>query len=199
MLDSWKSLLVVSVFLLLWSSCEEDYTPKQKGYPRVKFPAKNYITYKTAAPFTFEYADCAVIKSDTSLFGEHPDNPWWFNIYYPLFEARIHFVYKEIGKNNNTFKSLLEDTYELSFKHTVKAESIDRANLHPGPHIGGQLFKVAGNAASSYQFFLTDSTRHFVRGALYFYCEPNADSLAPINKYIYRDIEQFIATFRFVN
>ncbi len=197
---SLLSILLFSSISLFFSACDDDYTPKQIGYPRVHFPDKTYIPYQAkGAPYTFEYASCAKIYTDTAVFGEKPENPYWINVYYPMFDARIHISYKGIGKGQNSFKALMQDSYELSYKHSVKAETIDRANLSPAPHLGGQLFKIGGNAASSYQFFLTDSTKNYVRGALYFYCPPNADSLAPITKFIYRDIEHLIETFRFTN
>lgn len=186
------------IFLLtaFFTSCNEDYTPKDKGYPRIVLPPHGYQPYTGDAPFTFEYAKCATINPDTLFFGEKPENPYWFNVYYAAYNARIHISYKRMNHSNNTFDNLLEDAYKLSFKHSVKAESIDRANVNPAPRVGGQLFTVDGNAASNYQFFLTDSTNHFVRGALYFYCPPNADSLAPVSQFIYKDIQHLIATFR---
>jgi gliding motility-associated lipoprotein GldD len=188
-------LLLSSIFV--WVGCEDDATPKERGYPRVIYPARAYQIYQESnAPFRFEFPKCCKVYPDTVFFGEKPENPWWLNVDYPQFNARIHISYKAIDQKNNSFKSLLEDAYQLSFKHSVKAEAIDRANINPAPHCGGQLFKIAGNAASSYQFFLTDSTHHFVRGALYFYCQPNADSLSPITQYIYTDLQHLIATFK---
>jgi hypothetical protein len=47
---------------------------------------------------------------------------------------------------------------------------------------------MQGNAASSTQFYVTDSTTHFLRGVLYFYSAPNADSLKPVNDiYVWRN------------
>ena len=42
------------------------------------------------------------------------------------------------------------------------------------------MYDLKGNTASSLQFFVTDSTRNFLRGSLYFNAEPNKDSLAPV-------------------
>jgi gliding motility-associated lipoprotein GldD len=50
-------------------------------------------------------------------------------------------------------------------------------------------------AASPLQFFVTDSSKHFLRGALYFTVKPNNDSLQPVIKFIKEDINRFIDTF----
>jgi gliding motility-associated lipoprotein GldD len=191
---SFLSLLLLFAFAL--SSCEESYTPRPKAYPKVHYPARHYVSMKNQLPYTFDYNAAAVIIPDTNFFGEKPENPYWINVFYPDLDAVIHISYKQIS-SKNTLNSLLEDAFMLSFKHTVKAEAIDKANLHPTPSIGGQLFKVSGDAASAYQFFLTDSSKNFIRGALYFNCEPNADSLAPVTEYIYEDLTKMLKTFRF--
>jgi len=50
--------------------------------------------------------------------------------------------------------------------------------------------------ATPYQFFLTDSTHHFFRGALYYDATPNQDSLAPVNAFLLEDIQHILNTFR---
>lgn len=187
--------LCIGVVALL-NSCEESFTPRPKAYPKVHYPERHFVSMKNSLPYSFDYNSAAIIVPDTNFFGEKPENPYWINVFYPELNAVIHISYKEINAKN-TFNSLLEDAFMLSFKHTVKAETIDKANLHPTPSIGGQLFKVSGDAASAYQFFLTDSSKHFIRGALYFNCEPNADSLAPVTQYIYEDLTKMLKTFRF--
>lgn len=195
----WKEiflLLSIISFSLAFNSCEEEFTPRPKAYPKVHYPKRTYVAMKNNLPYYFEYNAAAVIIPDTNFFGEKPENPYWINVFYPELNAVIHISYKEINAKNPV-TALLEDAFMLSFKHTVKAEAIDKANLHPTATIGGQLFKVSGDAASSYQFFLTDSSKHFIRGALYFNCEPNADSLAPVTQYIYEDLTKMLKTFRF--
>ena len=44
----------------------------------------------------------------------------------------------------------------------------------------GILYDLKGNTASAVQFYVTDSTRHYLRGSLYFASEPDADSLEPV-------------------
>jgi len=54
------------------------------------------------------------------------------------------------------------------------------------------VYNFSGETASDMQFFLTDSTHHFLRGALYFNVSPNKDSLAPVISYIKNDIQHLV-------
>ena len=184
-------------FILLVSCGEETYTPKPKGYPRVHLPVqKGYLKFENNGPFSFEYPSYAKVIADSIFFSAKPENPWWVNIYFPDLNAKIHLSYKAINKDKTTFYKLVDETYQLSFKHSVKAESIDKTGFHGGKNVSGQMFFITGNAASANQFYITDSINHFVRGSLYFYCEPNEDSLAPATKFIFKDIEHLISTFK---
>jgi gliding motility-associated lipoprotein GldD len=187
--------LLIVIFL---SSCaDDDYTPKPKSYPRVHFPTeKGFKMLEGNYPYTFEYPAYAKVFKDSSFFGKQPENPYWLTIFFPAFNARVHLSYKQINNNENTFYKLLEDTYQLTFKHSVKAEAIDRNGFHSSNGVAGEMFLVRGNAASANQFYVTDSTKNFVRGSLYFYCEPNEDSLMPITKFVFKDIEHIIQTFK---
>ncbi|MCR5455573.1 MAG: hypothetical protein K6F33_11355, partial [Bacteroidales bacterium] len=61
-------------------------------------------------------------------------------------------------------------------------------------HVYGLLYGIKGNVASPLQFYITDSTRHFLRGSLYFNCSPNKDSLAPSVEFVRQDIERLFET-----
>ena len=87
----------------------------------------------------------------------------------------------------NPLEKLIEDAHRLTFKHTVKAEYIDELPISTANGVYGLFYDVGGNAASSIQFFLTDSTRYYIRCALYFNTESNADSLAPVIDFVKKD------------
>jgi gliding motility-associated lipoprotein GldD len=186
-------LFFVILFFTL-SACDETYTPKPKGYPRIKLPTKQYVPFISNAPFTFEYPNYATIEVDSNTNYNKAENPYWYDINFGQLNARLHLSYKPINKGTSVQK-LIEDAYQLSFKHSVKAESIDKGNIYVRPGVSGQMFFISGNAASANQFYLTDSTKHFVRGALYFYCPPNSDSLNPVLRFIQADIDHFINSF----
>lgn len=120
---------------------------------------------------------------DSTFFESKAENDWWINIDFPRFGGRVFISYKEIGKNR--FDSLLNDAYTLSYKqHTYKASSIEPVPFRTTNNIDGVYFTLTGNTATANQFFLTDSVKHFLRGALYFDATPNEDSLSVINDFL---------------
>jgi gliding motility-associated lipoprotein GldD len=185
-------LFLVSGWLL---SCNSVYTPKRRGYFKIDFPPHQYQSFdQKGYPYSFEYPVYAAIVRDTSFFEAKPENPWWINIDFPRFNARIYISYKEIGPNS--FDKLREDTYKMTFKHAYKASSIDQTPISTPNGIGGVFFDVGGNAATANQFYLTDTTKHFLRGALYFDAAPNEDSLGIVNRFLQEDMMHLINTFR---
>ena len=191
-------LLHCFIITLLATSCQENYTPKRNGYFRIDFPKqRNFITYNNATcPFTFEYADYGKIQKDSSNTEELHEHPCWFNIIFPEYKSKIYLSYTAISASNPLDK-LIKDSYKLTFKHTVKADYIDETNVQgKNPHVSGILYDVGGNAASAVQFYITDSTHHFLRGSLYFYASPNADSIAPAVEYFRKDVEHITETLQ---
>lgn len=170
-------------------SCGQNYTPKPTGYFRIDLPAHEYSQYSDNCPFSFYYPSFAKVITDNSPNAE----PCWYNIELTGYKGQIHLSYKPI-KNN--FNELIEDARRLAYKHTIKADAInERLFSSPEKNIYGILYEIKGNAASSLQFFITDSTRHFLRGALYFNVQPNKDSLAPLIDHFKTDISYFVETF----
>ena len=187
--------LLSMVFFLL--ACNSDYTiGKKRGYFKINFPAKAYRLFNEPGyPYTFEYPVYANIIKDTTFFETRPENPWWINIDFPQFEARIHVSYKAIGKNK--LDSLVNDAFQLSYKqHTAKASSIESEEIVTPNRLHGVYFTLGGNTATANQFFLTDSVKHFFRGALYFSATPNEDSIAVVNDFLKKDIFHIINTLQ---
>lgn len=185
-------LVLISCCLL---SCNSVYTPKRRGYFKIDFPTHQYQVFNQPGyPYSFEYPVYANVVRDTSFFEMKPENPYWINIEFPQFNARIYISYKDIGANS--FDKLKEDAYKLTFKHTYKATSIDDSIMHTPNGVSGVFFSVGGNAATAKQFFVTDSTKHFLRGALYFDSTPNEDSLGVVNRFLQADMSHLINTFR---
>jgi gliding motility-associated lipoprotein GldD len=192
----FSALFLTLTFLF---ACNSVYTPKRRGYFKIDFPAHQYQTFNQPGfPYTFEYPVYANIVRDSSYFDTVPENPYWINIDFPRFDARIYISYKAIGPTGqgNRFDKLRDDAFKLTFKHTSKASSIDQTVIQTPNGIGGIFFNVGGNAATANQFFLSDTTRHFLRGALYFDTAPNEDSLGIVNKFLEKDMEHLINTFR---
>lgn len=179
-------------------SCNSPYTPKPKGYYKIIFPEKKYQLFdKPGYPYTFEYPLYANVVKDSVFFKEATENPWWININFPQFNGRIYVSYKQIGINK--LDKLVNDAFTLTNKHSSKANSIDDSLVITPNNIHGVFFKVGGDVATANQFFLTDSTKHFLRGALYFDATPNEDSLAIVNRFLVEDVKHFINTFKWRN
>lgn len=186
----------MAVATLLILSCNSDYPYKPRGYYKIDFPKKQYQKFeKEGFPYTFEYPAYAQIIQDTLFFEQQPENPYWINIDFPQFSGRIHLSYKQIGQNR--FDSLVNDAFTLSYKqHTYKASAIDPVPFTTPNNVDGVYFTLKGNTATANQFFVTDSVRHFLRGALYFAATPNEDSLRPVNAFLKQDMEHLINTLQ---
>ena len=165
--------------------------PKPRGYFRIDLPPKEYKRFDTTFPYSFEYPVYSKIVDDNSKLAE----PFWINIVYLPFNAQLHLSYKVI---RNNLINYLEDSRTLVNKHIPKANAISqREFIDADAKVYGLVYEIKGaDAASPYQFYVTDSITNFMRGALYFDLVPNNDSLAPVIEFLKADIEHMIATFR---
>lgn len=187
--------LVVSAML---GACGDNISvPRPRAYPRVLYPAKEYVPFEDAdCPLTFEKAGYARIEHDTAFFGEKMVTRCWFNLDVPALNARIYCSYYPIA-NRLALDTLIQDAFTMTQKHNVKANYIEETPVHrAADRVHGMVFDVEGPAASSCQFYLTDSTRHFFRGALYFNTQARPDSLAPVIDFMKKDMVHLINTFR---
>ena len=94
---------------------------------------------------------------------------------------------------------LVDDAYKMTYKHSSKATEINDSVMLTPNGLSGIWFKVGGNAATGRQFFVTDSTHHFLRGALYFDGTPNEDSLNVVYEFLQEDMKHLINTLRWKN
>lgn len=185
-------------FVLYFTACNSDPRPRPKGYFQIDFPEKKYVLFNEPGfPYTFEYPVYGKVVRDTTFFDEKPENPYWINLDFPDFGGRIYISYKTIGSNK--FETLVEDAFKMTSKHSLKATSIDEIPVKGGPGVTGFVFDVGGNAATGKQFFVTDSTKHFLRGALYFDATPNYDSIKPVDQFLYKDMQHLIETLKWKN
>lgn len=187
--------LVPSALYLI--ACNSDYSVgKKKGYFRIDFPEKKYQPFNQPGyPYTFEYPVYATVTKDTTFF-EDKAGDWWINIDVPQFAGRIYISYKKIG-GRNSFDSLVRDGFKMAYKqHVDVSTGIEESRILTPNKVEGIYFDLGGNTATANQFFLTDSTRHFLRGALYFDAAPNADSLGIVNDFLKTDLEHLINTLK---
>ena len=171
------------VFLML--GCASESQPKPNGYLRLEYPIPTYVPFTSLTNFSMEYNSLSEVKVRSQAIPK---------IVYPEMKATLYLNYATI---NNNLDSLLNDAYKLPYKHISKAESIpEKIFINERNKVYGTLFSVVGNAASQHQFFLTDSTDHFLVGSLYFYARPNFDSIYPAAVYLEKDIVHLMETLK---
>ena len=192
-----KAIVFFLCIAVLLFACNSNYTYKKKGYFKIEFPEKKYQVFdQPGYPYSFEYPVYANAIRDTSFFDDKPENPWWLNIDIPQFGGRIYISYKMIGNKNN-FDTLVNDAFKMAYrKHTDIATAINDSLMQTPGGVEGIYFSLGGNTATANQFFLTDSTSHFLRGALYFDSAPNADSLGIVNDFLKKDLLHLINTLK---
>ncbi len=189
--------LAEAISICLLFSCNSDYSSgKKRGYFKIDFPEKKYQLFdQPGYPYTFEYPVYARVIRDTTFF-EDKAGDWWINIDIPRLNGRIHISYKPINAEN-VFDSLVRDGFKMAYKQHVDVSTGINDSLIQTPNgVEGIYFSLGGNTATANQFFLTDSVRHFLRGALYFNAAPNADSLGIVNDFLKQDLQHLINTLK---
>ncbi len=193
MLKIKKIIFVIAIIIISIACSNNSSTPKPHAYFRIKLPKHEYKMLGNNYPYKFEYPTYSKISKDTLKNAEK----YWININYPEFKGTIHLSYKEI---NDNFNALFEDTRRMVYKHAVKADAIEEKLIKfPQNKTYGILYKIGGDVASSVQFFITDSTKNYLRGSLYFNVVPNEDSIAPVIKFVTDDIVHLIETAKWNN
>lgn len=189
-------LFLFTIIFIFFISCNEDeeiFSPKPRGYMRIEFPEKKYLTYDSTCPFSFQIPAYSKIKKDNYAGAE----PCWLNIEFTQFKATLHLSYKQV---NNNIDKYLKDSHDFANKHQVKATGLDEiAIVRDSAKVYGLLFDIGGNTASSLQFYLTDSSKHFIRGALYLNSVPNIDSTKIVVDFIKKDVLHLINTAKWKN
>lgn len=183
-----KLLLAVSVTLIFFTGCKESQgSPKPRAYPRIEYPERKYVSYKEGScPYTFEYPAYAEIRKK--------EEECWFDIFMPVFDARIHCSYLQV-KNHENYDELVHDAFVIAAKINERANFMQESRIKNEHGTTGLLLNFTGPAASPVHFFLTDTTNHFFKAALYFDSKVRPDSLSPIVDFIKVDIDRMIATF----
>ena len=195
-LKSNLTACLVIIAACTFCSCREVTVPKPKGYFRIDLPQKNYVIFNETGqaknlPLQFEYP----------VYGKIPDKtddntePGWINIEFPGYKAKIYLTYKDVAGD---LGNLIEQTYTMNVKnHITKADAINEQLINDSEkRIFGIFYDLKGNTASAVQFYVTDSTKHYLRGSLYFEAEPNADSLAPVIEFFREDVIHLIETLK---
>lgn len=179
----WILLLVLGV------SCTE-YTPKPRGYFRIEPSAPSYQVLPVEdLPYTFQLSKWAEVELPPV------GNPaGWINLSYPQLNVKLYCSYFPVTPA--TLGRAEEECRALVVRQAKYPDLIrEQAYTNPEASVYGSLFMLDGESASPLQFMLTDSVSRFFRGALYYDCIPNADSLAPVTDYLKQDVIELIQSF----
>lgn len=213
-------LLWFALAATLFAACGGgDYTPKPQAYLRIDMPEHRYWlvdslcihpgdtltdgTDTTIAitgscktfPFTFEANECVELKEKDAPKGEQ-----WVDLVYPQWRGVVFLTYKRL-RNAADLRGQTDTSSRLLEKHYKLSSGVEEQGYEdPGNRVFGTVYYLKGSrVASTCQFWLTDSTHHFLRGALYLDRTPNNDSLAPVLRYMQEDIEHLVETLRWRN
>ncbi len=182
-------IIFLAALMFAFSCKKPEPKPKPFGYLRITFPEHKYQKFDTSYPYTFEYPVYAKIEPDPEA-----EEPYWINVVFPKYRAEIHITYHRIHDNLDT---MLDDSHILVYKHTVKADNISAKDfINDTLKVYATLFVLEGNAATPYQFHITDSVKNFLRGSFYFNLRPSYDSLYPYIQFFGQDIRHLIETFK---
>jgi gliding motility-associated lipoprotein GldD len=184
------------LFICLLTACSNnpntDYTPKPKGYPRIDLPVQIYQPLDSSHPYTFEYSTSAVILPDTFAKAE----PHWIFISYPALKANIQLTYKPVLNDSKRLTGFINDAYKLAGWHRVRASGIREIVTKTQTGQRAILLELSGDVPSHLQFFTTDTTTHYLRGAMYFSVAGQQDSLAPVINYLKADMMHLLNTLK---
>jgi gliding motility-associated lipoprotein GldD len=174
-------LCIVTIII----SCKDDVLPKPKSYLSLNYPEPKYVKYDNKCPYDFNYNTLGKVIDQGNCN---------FHIEYTNLKATVYLNYKPVANN---IEALLRDAQKLTYEHVIKADGIvEQPYENAVEKTYGMFYEVGGNAASQSQFYLTDSTKHFLVGSVYFYAKPNFDSILPAAHYIKNDLRVLMESLK---
>ncbi len=194
-LKQYKHIFLLTGIIYL-ASCGETavYSPKPRMYPKVHFPEKGFSFFDTTlCNFSFKYPSYGKIIQKNYIFEDRPAHPCWFDIQMDSLNATLHCSYIPINNKNN-LSQLVTDAFKIVDEHNIKA-NYRRENIIENETVKGIQFDIEGPVASAYQFYLTDSEKHFFRAALYLNSKVNPDSTQIVLDFIKKDLDSLVTSF----
>jgi gliding motility-associated lipoprotein GldD len=187
-----KRFFPLAFLVLVCFACETNWLPKPPGYNRIDLPQHEYNQLEEGYPYQFDFSTQSQVEADSFNLSEKE----WINLNYKKLGAKVHLTYKKIDENTD-FQVLSNDAFNLTAKHQIKAYGIEEVVILTPNGYSAVVAELTGEVPTQFQFFVTDSTTHFLRGALYFNTALKNDSLAPIIEYIKIDLAHLINTVTF--
>lgn len=189
-MKKWLGIALVGLSL---TACDKNWLPKPPGYNRIDLPSHEYSRLESDYPYQLDFSKHSFVEPDS--FNLEEKN--WINLNYQDLGAKVHLTYKRIDGNEVDFRTLSNDAFKLTAKHQIKAYGIEEGVLITPNGYSAVVAELSGEVPTQFQFFVTDSTTHFLRGALYFNTAMKNDSLAPVIEYIKIDMTHLINSVKF--
>lgn len=184
--------LFITFFIL--NSCGDNTLPKPRAQLRLEYPEARYLNFENDLPFTFKKNSLA---TDVIKIRKQNENEFYgLDVSYPNLKATIYLTYKRISTRDDLVK-YLTDAQKFTQEHARKADEISEQVFEDSNrNVYGMFYEVGGDAASQSQFYVTDSTKNFLLGSLYFFAKPNYDSILPAADYLKNDIRHLMETLK---
>lgn len=185
-------ILLSFCVLCFFASCENNYLPKPKGYNRIDLPPHTYVHMADSMPYSFDFSEHAILLQNESWITER----YWVDIEYPEMNATLQITYKPISNQGKLTREYITDSYRLTAQHNVKAYAIEEVIMELPNGDFASISSLEGEIPTPVQFHVTDSAKHFLRGALYFETATKNDSLAPVIEYLKEDLIHLLSTLK---
>ena len=185
--------ITINLFLSSCQSEEDNFIPKPFGYFRIELPEQSYIKLEGDFPYSFEHSKHAKVVKNTS---RNADQYWITLKYDPTSVAEIHITYKEVKNEPKLFMEYVNDAHKLTFNeiNTARSSAIDK--IIDSKNGNGIVFTISeGEVPTVFNYWISDTSTHFLRAAMYVPTSSQNDSLAPILKYTKEDMMHMLETF----
>jgi len=170
--------------MFLWACQDEPIVPKPPTYPRLELPDHEYVDIPNDCPYEMQLSNLfkhRLVPGQSGLFCTQEVDLGPLNGTLFLFYMRL--------SHPDSLSSIINFANDKVDEHKIKADKIDIQNIiRVKDKVYGTFFELKGNVATNFQFYLTDSTTHFLRGEILLNSRPNYDSLRPTLQYLKKDL-----------
>jgi len=180
------------VLTLLLASCGQEMTvPKPSTFLRLDVKRTGYYHYNASCGYSFDVDSLFTVHDVTDEKGQMTCHK---NINFGKLNGVLYFSYIDMKE---PLKKYIDYALNKVDEHKVKATAIeDTSFFYPKKKVYGTFFELKGDVASPFQFYLTDSTKRFASGVVYFNAVPNYDSIRPSLDFVKVDLLKMIETFK---
>jgi gliding motility-associated lipoprotein GldD len=188
-----NKIILICLLMFVLCACKTDApVPKPPAYLRTELPEHKYRFVSNDCPYELKLAD--IYNYKPCIFQK--SNFCMQQIDLGPLNGSLYLYYINIA-SKDSLPSIINYANDKVDEHKIKADKIDfRQLIDKDKRVFGTFFELKGNVATNFQFYLTDSTNHFVRGEVLLNCRPNYDSLKPSLEYLKQDLLELVNNFK---